>query len=314
MNNAIPLLRLKRQESDKVTALLGAITAVADGAFEQFQSQCSAQATLLSAQVDGVASWVERVRDFGVGVISGVEPPPNLPPTPHTHDEAPLLPMAEAAVGVVGALFGQLYVFADKLRAGHIHDVYFVEGDANTQLGSGNSHLKWHVEDGCHPARPDWVILYCLRGGRGVTTYFARADDLRFDDQAERQVRTVDVPLYLDESFAAASDLREPIYSGPIIFEEDGVRAVIFDPAFSDLSTPHVAEVVRSVSEMADRVKMEWTLASGELLVFNNRRLVHARSSFDANGEDADRWIKRALVTTHPSDCNWLSPGVAANA
>lgn len=124
--------------------------------------------------------WLEPVRAYGLGLLSGVRLDEPLPATPHERGAAPSLPVADAVIGAVAASLGVLFTIDGKADPRHVHDVHYIPEDAPTQLGTGCSRLEWHVEDGCHPTRPDWVILLCLRGGPDVVTSVARCEDMRF--------------------------------------------------------------------------------------------------------------------------------------
>ncbi|MEV1109146.1 hypothetical protein AB0I95_10880 [Micromonospora sp. NPDC049751] len=207
-------------------------------------------------------------------------------------------PVGDALLRFVAAQFGTLFNFPGKVLHGLIHDVYYQPSDADTQLGTGKAELQWHVEDGCHEHRPHWLVLVCLRGDPHAVTYLARASDLRFTAAQQQLIADTPVTLAWDDSFHDA-DQRPSAHVRTLSPGPNG-REVIFDPAYTVDRGQPVEQVLALVGREADAVARPVILEHGDVLVLQNRRLLHARSSFEPKTDGAGRWIKRGLVTEDP--------------
>ena len=72
------------------------------------------------------------------------------------------------------------------------------------------------------------------------------------------------------------------------------------------------ARAVAAVEAASYDVQQVFTLSAGDLLVFDNRRVVHTRSAYEARMDGTDRWLKRAFVLDNPTWCSRLRGGLVA--
>jgi alpha-ketoglutarate-dependent taurine dioxygenase len=71
------------------------------------------------------------------------------------------------------------------------------------------------------------------------------------------------------------------------------------DPAYMD-TLPGDHEGARAVEEFCaaiDESLIDVVLEPGDVLIINNRRVVHGRRPFKARYDGTDRWLKRVNVT-----------------
>jgi L-asparagine oxygenase len=253
--------------------------------------------------------WAEEVRMEGYGLIRNLPIDRRLSPTPATKGSADQMPMlSDAVVGCVGAMFGVLYTFATKTTPRHIHNVYAVVGDADTQLGSSRGELAWHVEDGFHYARPHWVCLLCLRGDPGAITRVARVKDMQLSADSIARLRKPNFRLRVDESFDSTMESQR--FNTTVLHGANDALEVVFDPAFTECTDALSASALQEFGEAADRAQSAITLQAGELLVFNNRRVIHGRSAYQPRMDGGGRWLKRALILDHAEWAAMLDAGV----
>lgn len=254
-----------------------------------FRDSCRQIARQLGADVE---RWAADVDHHGFGVIAGL--PVGAPPATPTAPPAPALPHADALVGAVTSLFGTLFTFAGKQNPAFIHDVYPRQGFEGSQMGPSQDALEWHVEDGFHPLRPDWVILLCITGDPAISTRLARAADLELTETLHTMARTHEVLLRVDDSFAVAE--RETVVATRVLEGPQDDPQIVFDPAFTEVDSTATRTVIGAIAAECDQRATSVTLARGEALIFDNRRCVHGRSRYAARFDGTDRWIKRALA------------------
>ncbi|MFC4564335.1 TauD/TfdA family dioxygenase [Nocardiopsis mangrovi] len=199
-------------------------------------------------------------------------------------------------LGVMG-LVGEPFNFRTLYEGRIVQHVVPVSRMEHTQTGeSSKGTLDWHVEDGFTADRCDHFGLLCVRGDTSAVTEFAGVRDLRLPDAAGAVLR--------EPRFAMAPDtahvLQTPraavtaVISGPAHAPEICYDAHYLTP--SDPGDHEAAEALALLAGALDRVKAGHVLEQGDLLLLDNRRVVHARTSFDARYDGADRWLMRTMV------------------
>ena len=272
---------LSAAERDDFARALGAVRRVYDpGEADAFFSECRAAATTLPARLR--AELESRPVTFFHGAPLDTE----LPRTGE-HDSRRTR-IADRAIAAIASMVGTPYVLAGKSSSGHIDDLFARRGDEDRQLSSNQVVLDWHVEDGFHAWRPDHVVLTCLRGDPRAATRLARADDLELPPYAARVLAEPRFEVAQDETFVSrSSPVRVPVLGG------DGV---VFDPQFTTCLDDEARAAFAVLREELERVSFSVVMAPGDVLVFDNRRVVHARTAYAARFDGADRWLKRVCT------------------
>jgi len=224
-----------------------------------------------------------------------------LPSTPadNTHGLARLTQMARAALLVTSVLGDPLAYEAE----GHGHlvqDMVPCRRLAYTQQSQGSRvELELHTEQAFSPVRPDWVILACLRGDPKAATYLFTATQLCQQLTAEEQdeLRQPKWTTTIDESFKPfvpnPDEVRGPmaILSGPssdpsIVFDQDLTRGL-----------DARAEALRKkVVDLYLAHRTAYVLRPGDIVIVDNRRAVHGRSTFQPRFDGGDRFVARLMA------------------
>lgn len=232
-------------------------------------------------------------------VIRGLTQIEGLEPTPATAEPGRLAATARACQVMLLAVLtplGAPFTFASLYGGRLVQHVVPVRGreDAQTSEGSGTL-LAAHVEDAFTEQRCDWFGLLCLRGAADAATVLARSRDLRLPAATMavlRQPRFVIEPD-LAHGAAPAPKAARPVITGPADDPEIRYDAVYQTAAAGDTAAAAALAELRTELE---RVSMSWTLAAGDLLLVDNRRVVHGRTRFAARFDGSDRWLMRAMA------------------
>jgi len=288
----IPRHKLKTTESAAIATLCCGLVAGVTRFDEKYAAAVSRARDSLAPKL---TKWVEATEEYGIGLLSGLAPTYQLPPTPMRSAELDHEIMPEdVAFGAVAALFGCMGTMEGKVCRRIVHNVYPTTDDLGSQLGASQVALDWHVEDGFHPNRADWLVLYCLRGNPSVTTHFARLSDIRCDQSIEQKLRSTPFQLKVDESFESPFACQSfSVYS---IHEHLGVSSVVFDPAYTTEIEPGSLELIEELRRRFASAQSFVSLSAGDFLVLSNRRVVHARGIAPAKFDGTDRWLKRGVV------------------
>ncbi|MFE6285173.1 TauD/TfdA family dioxygenase [Streptomyces sp. NPDC057877] len=233
----------------------------------------------------------------------------DLPPTPADGGPATAKPgfVAEGVLlGLTGLLGEPIGVLTEK-DGRLVHDVVPVQRGARAQTNQGSAvFLNFHSDITYDTigrydlANPDFLVLNCLRGAPDddAVTYYADARDI-CRHLPEPVVDTLRSPLFrlnAPGSYTQAHGtevLSEPVpvVSGAARFPEIAVSANGTRPLTRGAEAALTA-LQDACRDTADAVR----LRPGEALLINNRKGVHARSTFRARYDGTDRWLQRTYI------------------
>lgn len=241
----------------------------------------------------------------GVLIIHNAPIDPRLPPTPtdggpssekRTHiAEGMLLAVARHA-GEPGTFHG--------LKPGLIHDVAPVPGGEDTQSNEGSRRrFGFHTESAFSEHRPSHVALICLRTdheGVAETTFAsARAACKRLPPETLAILRKPLFTTRAPESFKEAHRSGQESTAVPVVLGEEGA---VPELRLNFQSTKGVGDEAQAALDALKEalehpdVRFSVKLRPGDLVLFDNRKLVHGRSSFQPRFDGTDRWLMRAYV------------------
>jgi L-asparagine oxygenase len=224
-----------------------------------------------------------------------------LPPSPATTTPAALGPEADAAALTLLAVLSQLgapFTFASLYEGRLVQHVTPVPGreDAQTSEGS-NTVLAWHVEDAFTEDRCDFFGLLCLRGDPAAETLLVPARALRLPAEVEHVLRE---PRFVVEPDVAHG--AEPTPDLPVTAVLSGPREdpeICFDAVYQRPADPADADAAAALKVLlaaVDDAAVAHVLEPGQLLIADNRRVVHGRTVFRPRYDGTDRWLLRTMV------------------
>jgi len=263
---------------------------------------------------------VQSIRDFatnaeasGVMLVSGLPTDRDLPPTPldgePAKDRASFV--GEATLLGLASLIGEPIGYETEKDGQIIHNLVPIKGSETTQSNRGSTtFLSFHndsvydADDNYHVFNPDYLILYGHRADPAKTakTYYVSA----------RRLQQVLPPDCVEA-------LREPVFrmAAPANFTDllnDGEKrwSKPMPILFGHAETPEIAVAangVKPLTKAAERAldalmqacadpanQTEALVDSGTAMLINNRKGLHARSSFLATYSEAERWLLRANI------------------
>lgn len=220
-----------------------------------------------------------------------------LPPTPSkrsvTWNDASLF--ARKLMCVALSQIGHIYNFSKKKDFDYIDDVFPIYVDRNEQLGTNRTFLEWHVEDGFHPAKADLAALFCLRGDEAAQTYLCEATDLQLAPHFREELLKPNFLISVDPTFQSVQTGDQQQYRCAVLSDGKDPE-IVYDPAYMRGVTPFAQAALEHVRTCIDSVYQTVTLEAGDMLLFDNRRVMHARSAYEPSYDGNDRWLLRALL------------------
>ncbi|MGW4527873.1 TauD/TfdA family dioxygenase [Amycolatopsis sp. NPDC004378] len=235
-------------------------------------------------------------------LVSGLLPEiTDLQPTPATTIPPPLDLCGQAAalsLLAVVSLLGEPFTFASLYEGRLVQHVTPVPGREAAQTSEGSDTiLAWHVEDAFTEHRCDFFGLLCLRGEPGAATLVSAARSLQLPDAVEQVLRQPRFVVEPDIAHGAdpAPDLpRVSVLSGPTPDPEICFDAVYQRPA--DPGDAEAAAALRVLAEAVEAAAVAHVLEPGQLLIADNRRVVHGRTVFRPRYDGTDRWLLRTMA------------------
>jgi L-asparagine oxygenase len=260
--------------------------------YHEFMQACFQTAQKLP---NTILNWSQQVKQNNIGVIKNLpldEPIPNTPIERYMLDDIAML--SDSVIGTISALFGHVFTFDGKYTTRHIHNIYPTFGDKNTQLGYSNGELEWHVEDGFHHDRANWIGLLCLRSDINVVTKIARSKDIAEHSVLPNILFEPYFNLRFDDSFDES--MQSTVVKTKVFNNVSNEYEIIFDPYYTDCESEEATEALALVKSIAEEVHQKVILEKGDAVFFDNIKTIHARTSFTPKMDGSDRWLKRVLV------------------
>ncbi len=307
------ILTVKASECQRMQSLAPA----SSNPYENFQ-RFTAQAMRCISMMD--ADSIQSIRDFamnpcapGAMIVSGLPTDPQLPPTPLDGERAPERAsyVGEAVLLGLAALIGEPIGYETEKQGQIIHNLIPIKGAETTQSNRGSSSfLSFHNDsvydssDHFHVNNPDFLILYGHRAdpARTAKTFYVSAKTLQrvLPDEI---VATLSKPHF---RMAAPANFTDLINGGKKYWSKP------MPILFGDLVHPEIAVAANGVKALTDTAQAalealtaacqnpdnhtEVLVDSGTALLINNRKGLHARSSFKATYSDKERWLLRANI------------------
>ncbi|MFE9256104.1 TauD/TfdA family dioxygenase [Streptomyces sp. NPDC006879] len=268
-------------------------------------------AGLPTGTLQQVLDFGRHIDTAGVALVENLPVDPAVPATPvdggPSRDKSTFV--AEGVLLGLSGLLGEPIGVRTEKSGQLVHDVIPVAGGSMTQTNQGSEvFLNFH-SDITHDvigrydiANPDFLVLSCVRADHeGVAgTYYADARDVSaaLAPSALEALRSplfrLNAPGSYVRDVAAGSEVLSdpvPLISGDavhpeIVISANGVRAL----------TSGAQAALDQLQSVCREVAHEVFLRPGQALLINNRKGVHARSTFTARYDGRDRWLQRTYV------------------
>lgn len=239
-----------------------------------------------------------RLHQNGYVLIS-TDLPDFAPPTPTSlseHYDGPYY--GEAILALIGQIDGKLQKLSHQHDGRVFHDVMPVQTYRDQQTSaSSDVTLEMHTELAFVDNPPEYFMLFCVRQDQEriaeTHLYDSRfaLDTLTLDQYS--QLTTHSYRFSLDAN--VTDNLKENEELVPI-FDRATSRLLRYDiDLYQPVGQEH-NEAFNSLTQALLDMRISVRLKSGQLILVDNKRIVHSRSRFKANYNGKDRWLKRALV------------------
>jgi len=230
------------------------------------------------------------VRNVPIGEIGAT------PAFPGARDEEWTRP--ELLLLAAARLLGHPIGYAPEHGGRLVQDIVPVKGTENLQVSTSSSgDLLFHTETAFHPHRPRHLLLLCLRGEPAAATTLLSVGEL-IEGLDESVVEILNQPRFATAVDLSFLDGRRNVRGEPhrVLGGARHDPTLLFDADLTVGLDAEASQAVTAVNECISRTHRSLVLEAGDLLVVDNARAVHGRSSYQARFDGTDRWLMRAFT------------------
>lgn len=250
-----------------------------------------------------VSVFRRRSNDYGVLLVKGLPLDRQLPPTPADPHSRPRKDgwLSELWLAAFAAALGSPFAYLQEQSGTLYQNVIPTPGNA-TKLSSESSSilLGFHTEMAFHPYLPDYILLLCLRPDHeNAAKTITASVRMVLSELTLRERAVLFEPAFrpgIDYSFGSPNGTKGNGPLLPVLHGDPYDPCLTFDLDLMVGFTDDADAALRALRAAVNRVKRWVRLSTGDLLIVDNRRAVHARSEFTARYDGADRWLQRMCV------------------
>lgn len=221
----------------------------------------------------------------------------------------------EISLALVGMALGEPFSWSTLQDGRLINNVLPIRGDEDQQSGHGSDVLlEWHTEDGFHPNRCDYLLLFGIRNHDAVPTTLASVRDVEVSPEHRDVLFQERYFILPDEEHLRQLASSRPDHPGLLRMRamQDNPTSVAvlsgdrtspylrIDPFFMHCANGDDTEAREALGALVaelDRVRQDVVIERGSLLIVDNYLAVHGRKAFAARYDGTDRWLKKLVVT-----------------
>jgi L-asparagine oxygenase len=261
----------------------------------------------------------DHSNSWGTLLLRGI-PTGVIPSTPQSDaaDDWTSVPVSSIAQLMVMSVIGRSVSYSDE-KAGHlIQNVVPRRGAETRQENTGCVLLELHTEDGFHPNPPHFLSLHCLRGDHdnvaatvtcGIGEIFAQLDAATIDRLRQPHFRTRYSTSFVGD---ATREQWTPLH--PILSGHGTTPDLVVDFNATDATTPEASDAYTQLRVTMLRNLVGLVLQPREMILVDNRRAVHGRTSFLPRYDGTDRWLRRSFTISDLRPLHgYLQPGQRAH-
>lgn len=279
--------------------------------FRSYLAQCLAEGWQLPERLlKALATLGQSHANEGFLLIRNL-PLPDMGFTPASRKHLPRdtgLNRTKHLKTLINSQIGTVYTFDSKQNQDHVESIFPIREDASRQINSNSNFLEWHVEDGFHPLRADFVSLLCLRGDPDALTYIC---PMSYIDLPDDVLDTLSQPRYLIQVDDTFNPTVARLQFKTSVFDSARRNEVVYDPSYMSCLDPEAERAFRLLGAQIQAKHLAIALKAGDMLIFDNKKVVHARSPYSPRYDGTDRWLLRSLMLDSIKDAALLGTAAA---
>lgn len=248
---------------------------------------------LKNGMVDGDYVWLKGLpQDLNLAKTPGLD----LPLVKDTY-------VSEYCLSLFATILGEPFNYIQEENGNIFRNIRPTRRNEKEQTSDGSKvDLELHTEIAFHPFKPDYLMLYCLRGDRNKEA-FTLVSSLskvleQLDAKSTQILRDKQFLTGIDVSFGNPDKTKYWGESIPVLYGPEDRLMITYDLDLMVGLTEEARNALEVLKKAILKVQEKVCLQPGDLLIFNNRRVIHGRTAFKAYYDGYDRWLQRVYVST----------------
>ncbi|MCD9189235.1 MAG: TauD/TfdA family dioxygenase [Pyrinomonadaceae bacterium] len=244
----------------------------------------------------GLENFKENPGSSGVLLIRGMPIDISSKPTP-------TVSYAEVSDKVVGyekylltsaSMIGEPIGFSDWHRGAYIQNLYPIRELEQVQCASNSVYLEMHTETAFRPNTPTHLLLLCLKKDphSHVKTVFCDLAGI-IDSMNDAARKILASPVFCFE-IQGEKGIDHTVPK-PIESYENGIRRLHYAEALTAIDEES-KEILADLKNRILHNSVVIELDKGDLVVIDNRHVVHGRTAYSPRFDGNDRWLQRVLI------------------
>jgi L-asparagine oxygenase len=202
--------------------------------------------------------------------------------------------------GTILNYLGEMIAYEAEGNGYLFQDIVPVQNMATLQTSVGsNIELEIHTEQAFSNLRPDILCLACLKTDTNAWTYLLTIDTL-LSQLSSTEIELLHQPLWyigVDLSFKLhGKEFIEGERRGPISILNPDSSSLVFDQDLMRGITEESQQLILKIVDIYYKHRISYCLEPGDILLLDNRYIVHGRSPFFPKYDGNDRFLIRAFA------------------
>jgi alpha-ketoglutarate-dependent taurine dioxygenase len=252
----------------------------------------------------------EAVEHPGALLLRNLPIDTKLPDTPQEYKypiSEKITYISEGALTLIGCYLGSIFSFREEHEGVLIRSITpnNKKNSAVTGGSYGTHELKLHTEVAWADHRPDFIILFCLRKNPlspAITTisFSQRAyEQLSPDDKVNLRLPAFHIAL--PELFRSIEN-NEKLWSEKVSIISGPENAISVRANFNFMRcfNIQISKSLKAFEDSSLKYIEEISLNPGDMLILDNRKVLHGRYGFAAAFNGQDRWLQQVYAYADP--------------
>ena len=196
-------------------------------------------------------------------------------------------------------IFGKVEGFDVQHNGQNIQDIIPNYDDQYKQTyGSSRTILEMHTELAFLENPPDYILLYCVRPDHdniAETYLYDSFYALKFMSPNEKNILSMKKFKFGVDQGATNADKIQQFPCFPIINENHNIL-LRYDIDLCEATCEESYKAIKKFDKILKRFYFSIKMQENQILIINNKRIIHSRSPFFPRFDGNDRWLKRAFI------------------
>lgn len=259
--------------------------------------------TMPEAVLSAIADFVDHPPSCGALLLDAL-PIGTIPATPSTPwDIIDKRCTTDFLLLAVAQRLGHPMGYAAESRGVLTPHIVPTPGESYRQVSTSSQvDLAFHTEGSYAHHKPRYLLLLCLRGDPDAATTLAPVANIleQLDGRTRAVLSEPRFRIAVDETYVPAGERRLTTPLAAFVGDPDDPQ-IVFDADLMEGTDPEAQVALQRLCDAAVASRVDVVLEDGQMLVIDNHRAAHGRSSFTPRFDGTDRWMQRCFVMADPT-------------